>query len=229
MFPYFLLGLVLVVAAYFLLRWFTVAEPRQVRKILLWAAGVVGFLVLIGLVTVGRQLLFALLIPMLLLFLALRPVRARAKAERGPTPGRSSDVRTRLLEMLLDHDSGEMWGRVLEGPFAGRDLGDLSPLDLLSLWRFCLGEDEQSARLLESYLDRRLGEAWREGAEAPAAGEAAMTREEAFEILGLEPGAGEAEIRKAYRSLMQKYHPDQGGSDYLAAKINQAKALLLGD
>ncbi len=131
--------------------------------------------------------------------------------------------------MQLDHDSGEMWGRVLEGPFAGRELADLSPLDLLSVWRYCLSEDEQSARLIESYLDRRLGEDWRDEAEAPAAGASSMTRDEAFEILGLEPGAGEEEIRRAYRSLMQKYHPDQGGSDYLAAKINQAKALLLGD
>ncbi len=229
MFPYFLLGLVLVVAAFFLLRWFASAEPRQVRKFLFWAAGFVGLLVLIGLFTLGRQLLVALLLPLFLLFLAQRPARARAKAERGPSPGRSSDVRTRLLEMILDHDSGEMVGRVLEGPFAGQALEDLSPLDLLSLWRFCLSEDEQSARLIESYLDRRLGEAWREEAEAPAASASAMTRDEAFEILGLEPGAGEEEIRKAYRSLMQKYHPDQGGSDYLAAKINEAKALLLSD
>ena len=113
--------------------------------------------------------------------------------------------------------------------FAGQALEVLSPLDLLSLWRFCLNEDEQSAQLMETYLDRRLGETWREEAEPPAAGASAMTRDEAFEILGLDPGAGEEEIRKAYRSLMQKYHPDQGGSDYLAAKINEAKALLLSD
>jgi DnaJ homolog subfamily C member 19 len=55
-----------------------------------------------------------------------------------------------------------------------------------------------------------------------------MTREEAFEVLGLQPGASESDIREAHRRLMRGAHPDAGGSDWLAARINQARDILLG-
>ena len=114
-------------------------------------------------------------------------------------------------------------------------LEDLELGDLIALWAECRGEDAQSAAVLEAYLDRTQGEAWREaaaqggaGPRAPA-GAGAMSQDEACDILGLEPGAGRAAIHEAHRRLMQKVHPDHGGSNYLAAKINQAKALLLGE
>ncbi len=230
MFPYFLLGLVLVVAAYFLLRWFVAAQPTQVRKILLGTALVLAPVLIVALALGGRLTLASLLVPALLLLLLMRPLKRLQSAQRGPAPGQSSEVRTRFLKMTLDHDSGAMSGTVLEGPFAGRTLEALPTEDLFALWRLCLTEDEQSARVLESYLDRRLGGDWQaEAGAAPGSASETMTREEAFRILGLEPGAGAEEIHAAYRRMMRRHHPDQGGSDYLAAKINQAKALLLGD
>ena len=230
MFPYFLLGLVLVAASYLLLRWFVAAPPAQVRKVLLAVGLVLGSGLIVALAVGGRLTLASLVAPALLLLLLLKPLQRFQASQRRASPGQTSEVRTRFLKMLLDHDSGEMSGTVLEGPYAGRTLEALTTEDLFALWRLCVAEDEQSARVLESYLDRRLGEEWQAEAGSPAAAASeSMTREEAFRILGLEPDADAEQIRAAYRRMMRQHHPDQGGSDYLAAKINQAKALLLGE
>jgi len=144
--------------------------------------------------------------------------------------GRTSRVVTDHLEMELDHDSGAMRGRVLKGRFAGREIQSMAPAEMALLWQECRFADPQSAQLIEAYLDR-AHPAWREDMARDTAApdpNGIMSREEAFEVLGLEPGASEEEIRRAHRDLMLKLHPDRGGSSYLAAKINQAKDVLLG-
>jgi hypothetical protein len=144
--------------------------------------------------------------------------------------GRTSRVVTDHLEMELDHDTGAMRGRVLKGRFAGREIESIAPAEMVLLWQECRFADPQSAQLLEAYLDR-AHPTWREDmarAEAEPGPAGIMTREEAYEVLGLQPGATEADIRRAHRDLMLKLHPDRGGSSYLAAKINQAKDVLLG-
>ena len=147
--------------------------------------------------------------------------------------GQVSAVRSRYLDMSLDHDTGAMSGSVLEGEFAGKALDELDPPALIRLHAE-LAADPDSLALLEAYLDRRIP-GWREDFEGDsaarpgsAADSSAMTDEQAYEILGLLPGAGEAEIRAAHRRLMMKVHPDQGGSTFLAAQINEAKDRLLG-
>jgi hypothetical protein len=144
--------------------------------------------------------------------------------------GQSSNVRSQFLDMTLDHDSGELNGRILAGPFAGRPLDDF---DLPELAAMIASFDAESIALLESYLDRRFP-AWRQDAQSDGAGRqrgaassSKMTHEEAYQILGLKPGAGRDEIGQAHRSLMKKLHPDQGGSTYLAARVNEAKDTLL--
>jgi hypothetical protein len=140
-------------------------------------------------------------------------------------PGRVSTVRSSLLEMTLDHDTGEMEGVVLAGTGTGRRLGSLDRASLQGLLAQCRTEDPDGVRLLEAYLDRRFP-GWREAdrqREPPPGGQAAsgiMTEDEAHQILGLQPGAGPEAIRQAHRSLMKKLHPDQGGSTYLAARVN---------
>jgi len=149
--------------------------------------------------------------------------------------GQASRVRTAMLEMTLDHDSGEMDGEVIAGRFEGRRLSALALEELLVLYEEAERVGDQSTALLEAFLDRYHAD-WRAGAgRAAGDGEArgrpsggAMTREEAYEVLGLAPVASEADIRRAHKVLMKRFHPDQGGSDYLAAKINQAKDTLLG-
>ena len=154
------------------------------------------------------------------------------------TGGKTSSVRTAFLEMVLDHASARMTGRVLAGVYAGRDLASMGPADMLVLWRECRAGDPQSRQLLEAYLDREHPE-WRDqlrredaqprGRNGMGNGQAgtAMSVSEALDILGLKPGASEEDIRSAHRNLMKKLHPDQGGSTYLATKINAAKDALL--
>jgi hypothetical protein len=152
---------------------------------------------------------------------------------RGAAPrsaGQTSEVRSPFIHMTLDHDSGELTGDILAGPHAGRSLGEF---DLPELAAMIPNLDRESVALLESYLDRRFP-AWRENAQRNAAGgqgrsaaSGKMTEEEAYQILGLQAGAGPDEIGRAHRGLMKKLHPDQGGSTYLAARVNEAKDTLL--
>jgi hypothetical protein len=190
----------------------------------------------------GTAALIAALFFFLPLLFRLNGMRRFFRNLRGPTPGESSDVETPILRMHLDHDSGHLDGMVLDGEHRGRYLSELSLEELMALLQECRLRDSESATLLEAYLARHHGAAWQESGEAAGSGEktherrggrapgsgAAMSREEAYAVLGLKRGASASEIRRAHHELMKKIHPDQGGSNYLATKINQAKETLLG-
>jgi hypothetical protein len=241
---YFLLGLFFLAALAFLGRWFVDADPRKVVQGLKWGGLGIVALVLLLIVTSGRVvLLFALVPAALWIYYKIQ----RGKGAPGPSAGQQSQVRTRFLQMRLDHNSGALDGEVLDGRHQGRFLSQLDLTALLELLQDYRIADAQSASVLEAYLDRTQPD-WRDSAEeaeaeAKAAGSGnegsesrwgrgpksgdAMTRAEALEILGLEEGAGAGAVREAHRRLMQKLHPDHGGSNYLAAKLNEAKDLLL--
>jgi hypothetical protein len=173
-------------------------------------------------------------IGMPLALLGIGWIAANRSVSRTGGFGRSgkSTVRSACFEMELDHESGELDGVVLTGRHDGKRLSRLSPEEVLAM-RDELSGDAESAQLLEAYLDRRIP-GWREHAQAdPGAGVGGaarpgpMTKEEAYQILGLAAGAGAQEVREAHRRLMKRVHPDSGGSTFLAAKINEAKDVLL--
>jgi hypothetical protein len=157
------------------------------------------------------------------------PFAASGMFQRAGKTGQVSRTQSAFVEMELDHDSGAMRGKFVAGRLAGRSLDSLDGIALIGL----LPEvDAESRALLAAYLDRRQP-GWREHAQGyAAAGHGArargkMTEQEAYQILGVHPGASAEDIGRAHRTLMKKLHPDQGGSTYLAAQINEAKETLL--
>jgi len=222
-----LLLLGLAVGLFFLFRWLSRQPPRvhaQLSMVLLS----LGLLVL---VLSGRAhwllAVVAALLPFLRGWLSGRGA-PRPKAE--PAGGQTSTVHSKYLRMTLDHDSGDLDGEVLAGRFAGKSLDQLDLDALLQLLDECRDDDESLA-LLQAYLEREHGDSWQQaagaGRQTGASAPGVMSRAEAFEVLGLLPDASEAEIIDAHRRLMQKLHPDRGGSAYLAATINLAKETLL--
>jgi hypothetical protein len=231
----FFLGIAAVAILWGLLSSFTQNNPAAMAKAFRRTGGILalGAAVLLGLR--GRIEMALLLGSLGVWLLGWSGLRFTAPGGLGQrSPGRTSRVRSALLKMELDHDTGEMDGSVLVGTFAGRRLNALDRTDLLRLLTECHARDPDGVRLLEAYLDRRYPD-WRAADQddeqthpgtRPSSG--AMTQEEACQILGLQPGASPDEVRQAHRTLMKKLHPDQGGSTYLAARVNLAKEVLLG-
>ncbi len=236
------LGVGLLALAILAGRVFVDADPARLASVLAWFVGILGLLLVALLVAGGRLGWIVAALPFLIpLLLRGRAVWNRGKAYRrmadaarggsGGAPGGTSDLRTRTLHMTLDHASGELGGRVLRGAWAGRDLNDLDLEAAAGLHDRCRTDDPESARVLEPWLDQRFGDAWRvmgAGRDAPNGDRGgAMSVEEAARVLGVAPDADAETVRAAHHRLIAAVHPDRGGSDFLAAKINQAKDVLL--
>lgn len=210
------------------------ADPRLLARVVRIAGGVSSLALAVVLAITGRWF-FAVPLGMFGYSLLMGNRLASPFGYGQRSAGQRSAVRSAYLEMTLDHDTGDMDGRVLAGRFEGAELSHMAESELFAL-HIDVESDPQSVALLEAYFDRRMPD-WRDHASSRsgassgggAGGGGAMDREEAFAILGLEPGASDDAIRKAHRTLMKRFHPDQGGSDYLAAKINEAKDILLGE
>jgi len=232
-FPIFLLALGgLGLAAVLLLK----SDPKFLARIVRYGGGGLAGLAALLLLVTGR-VFPAMILAGIAAWLFGRPVPffqnfgfgqggafSGFSGSSGPQAGQTSEIETGYLRMTLDHDSGQMNGRVLAGAFAGRSLEELNQGQIEQLLAECAGEDEEGARLLHAYIGRRFGEGT-QGKPKESAG--SMTRARALEVLGLPDGASEDEIRHAHKRLMLKMHPDQGGTTYLAAQLNQAKDILL--
>ena len=239
--PRLILLLVIGVTAYVVYQWVTALPPPQ-RKKAYMKVGLTVLVALVVLLTVTGRMhwlgaaITALLVGasrMLPVLVRLFPMwqwlqRQHRGASSAGGGGQQSSVETALLRMMLDHDSGDIKGEVLSGDFAGRQLDELELAQLEELLSWCRSSDADSARLLESYMQGRFGpETNYQQTPAPESG-SNMGRAEALAVLGLDDAASEADVTAAHRKLIQKLHPDRGGNDYLAAKLNQAKEVLLG-
>ena len=234
-----LLGLILLAVVALGLFWLLRANPSSLARI----ARLV--LVLVALLGVGSGLIFGMrflpsIMPELMGLggivvtgLVARWLRNRPSGGfSSPGTGGRTEVRTAFIQAWIDHGSGDVGGTVLAGRFAGRMLDALAEAELRQLHAEC-GGDADSLRVLEAYLDRRLGADWRQArthdeAPPPRGARSDMSRDEALAVLGLAEGASPDEIKAAHRRLIQRVHPDVGGSADLAARINRAKDILLG-
>jgi hypothetical protein len=227
-----ILGAVVLILLLWAVRAFAKADPKQAAKLIRGIGGGAALLFAIFLLfrgEIGVAITVGALGLGMLGWITLWPAGFGRRTQK--STGLVSRVRSAFLEMELDHDSGAMRGRILAGKYEGVSLDALDPPTLIGL----LGEiDHDSGQLLMAYLDRREPR-WRENTEGNAAsrngGSAAssgkMTEQEAYQILGLQSGATAQDIGRAHRFLMKKLHPDQGGSTYLAARVNEAKDVLL--
>ena len=231
----------LIIGAWFGIRWL-LKQPRNVQ----WKwGGICAIVILLGLAVTGKlhwifavvaavipliRRLFGLVsyLPLLRGFLR----RSNASAQ-GFSFNRPSSIETQFLKVTLDPASGSLFGEIKQGLYQGRKLQDLSSQELSELLREYTRSDPQSAQLLNAYLARsghadshRQYSQYGSG-KSNASSHGNISRQEAYAILGLDEGASEKEILEAHRRLIQKLHPDRGGNDYLAAKINQAKQTLL--
>lgn len=241
-----LLLLLLPLMAYYFVRAISQRYTLSARQNRLLFFLVASLLVIGVLIAIGRLPIHFILAPlgvaatflfrMLPMLLRLLPMwqlfKGRAASAKPKSEGQTSTIRTRYFDMELRHDDGSMDGTVLQGEFAEQRLSSLTLHELLELYDECQA-DTDSAQVLEAYIDRAFPD-WKEQSQTHGRSEESMGQDEtlmteslALEILGLDATADKEQITKAHRSLMQKMHPDRGGSDYLAQKINAAKDYLI--
>ncbi len=221
--------------------WNNTPDPKQ-KKLLLQKT-VIGVLVVtllllvltgrvhwIGAVFAGILASFRQMLPLVLRYL---PMLTQAYRQFSPksNPPNTSTVNSKIIVMTLDHITGKLSGKVLEGKYAGCKLDEMSNQDLQNLFQYCLETDMNSAKLLETYIAERFGDQFSDQSASdnnnnPQASND-MSVSEALQILGLDGEPDIDEVTEAYRKIMQKLHPDRGGNHYFAAKANQAREVLL--
>jgi hypothetical protein len=232
--PYILAGFLVFWLILYALRAFAHASPTALARLLRQSGGVLALLIA-GLLVLRGRIDIAFLLGGLGLWLLGRSPAAwfGPGARRGSSASR---VRSAIIEMELDLASGVIRGTVLAGPDEGKSLDQMSRPQCEALYRLCLRDDPDGARLLEAYFDRRFP-GWRsardDGQDARRQGSHAsprpgvMSEDEAYEVLGLHKGASRDDVVRSHRSLIKKLHPDHGGSTDLAARVNEAKDVLI--
>ena len=235
--PLFALGLLLLVvllAGISLLRRSSI-PPAVLRRGSLIALTSVGFL---GLTALAPRLWWLWMGALgLIVARVLSPSvhQSTGVGSNGRSGGRTtgcSEIETDYLKASLNHETGEMYVQVLKGHFEGADIAGLSLNDLLALLGELQSNDEDGAQVLTAYLEK-MHPNWESAQHAnsdhSSTYSAGMTSDRAYEVLGLKPPGSRDEVIDAHRRLINRVHPDRGGSSYLAAEINRAKDILLAE
>ena len=237
---YFVAGLMVLALLYYIAKSASQSNPAKLASVFKTLLGLVLMLVCVFLAATGRWMAALPLAAFAFSLFGLRGPGGFSMGRRFPfgggatrkSAGQTSTVSSAFLRMELDHDTKQMDGMVLSGPYDGRALSSLQAEDLRALWQG-VQSDSDSAALLEAYLDSRFAN-WRvdfqtdyTAGHGNSTSSSTLTEKEAYEILGLAPGASAADIRTAHRRLIKRMHPDSGGSAFLAAKLNEAKDRLL--
>ncbi|MFN3233709.1 MAG: DnaJ domain-containing protein [Alphaproteobacteria bacterium] len=221
------IGAIVLIGVLLLANWAAKADKASVRQIARYFGAFLIAAAAILLASRGAFSIAGILAVLAVLLASRRVLPFLGGASR--SAGQNSQVETRYLRVTLDHDSGAIDGVIREGGYAGKRLSDLDRVQLTDLYELFKVEDQEGARLLDAYMARRFAGEWEEETSSDTVYDSGhMTPKEAREILGVRSGASADEIKTAHRNLMKKFHPDQGGSTYFAARLNEAKDLLLG-
>jgi len=230
----FILILALFTVGYLIYRLYLKKMRKPTREESIKIALVAGGLFFIIMAVTGRaSMIFAAIGAAMTAALRFYPLlirlwpRIRHLLDGSAGAGQTSRVTTRVLVMTLDHVSGRLDGEITDGTHRGKHLSELSLPELQAFYRYCQARDPQAEQVLQAYIQRERLDEWQDAPNSQSTGDATTTLEEAWNILGLEPGADRKAIIEAHRRLMSRFHPDKGGSNYLASKINAAKQILL--
>lgn len=234
---YLLGGLVFLACVWMMARAFLAADPKKLAVGVKWVGGaglgaLALFLFLRGnLAAMGTAL--GAILPLLIRWGRLRQIVFPTRTSSGPTSTGASSLDTAFLKVALDHATGRMTGEVIAGRHRGRRLEDLTSVETVELLDEARA-DPATVQVLEAFLDREHP-GWREATGGPSPSSpssppsGSMSRGEALQVLDLAEDASPEQIREAHRRLMLANHPDRGGSTFLAAQINRAKDVLLGE
>lgn len=242
-----IIGFLAALLVFTLIRYGINTSPKQRRKLAYIMAVSLAAAVLLLLLLTGRihfiaalvaaVIPFAKKLPSLLRYVPIfRYLKQSLSSPAAAGSGEVTVVETSLLTMSLAHVSGKMEGEVLQGEFKGQRLTQLNPKQLYQLYQLATDQYADSLPVFDAFLQRHIGQAWRKKAEKygyqfdelnTPTNNTEMDEPQALQILGLKEGATKKEILEAHRKLMQKLHPDRGGSNYLAAQVNTAKDVLL--
>ena len=234
-----LVGAALLAVLLLFARWYVNAEPRDVVSALRYIALFFAIVVIGVAIMSGRlSILWLILLSVLPWLGRLRAFNRQVSKLRGPASGQHIDKRTKFVVLYINQETGDMDGRVLTGPKAGMLLSELGIDALVTLYEAAVIEDDESADILESYLDRMHSQTWRSKSKIVdqldstgenIGGHDGMTRSDAYEMLGLQPGASKTEIERTSQALIDLGHPDASKAEDIRRKVIQAKEILLGE